>query len=214
MVPEITGEKMDLFRNIWDLYITDTAADPTTLTTSTGDESTGQFKAGEAVFYQNGTWEFAGLVEAGLSADQLAMIPIYCGADGEEEAGLCSGTENCWAVNAKASEEDIKATLDFIAWVVTSEEGTTMMAEQFGPIPFKNAKASANVFFNNANEYMANGNYTVTWSFNYTPNVDSWRAGVVTALAAYSADPSDANWEGVVSAFVDGWAIEYITVNG
>jgi len=214
MVPEITGEKMDLFRNIWDLYITDTAADPTTLTTSTGDESTGQFKAGEAVFYQNGTWEFAGLVEAGLSADQLAMIPIYCGADGEEEAGLCSGTENCWAVNAKASEEDIQATLDFIAWVVTSEEGTTMMAEQFGPIPFKNAKASANVFFNNANEYMANGNYTVTWSFNYTPNVDSWRAGVVTALAAYSADPSDANWEGVVSAFVDGWAIEYITVNG
>ena len=214
MVPEITGEKLDLFRNIWDLYITDTAADPATLTSSTGDESTGQFKAGEAVFYQNGTWEFAGLIEAGLSADDLAMIPIYCGAEGEEKAGLCSGTENCWAVNAKASEEDIQATLDFIAWVVTSEEGTTMMAEQFGPIPFKNAKASANVFFNNANEYMANGNYTVTWSFNYTPNVDSWRAGVVTALAAYSADPSDANWEGVVSAFVDGWAIEYATVNG
>jgi len=214
MVPEITGEKLDLFRNIWDLYITDTAADPATLTSSTGDESTGQFKAGEAVFYQNGTWEFAGLIEAGLSADDLAMIPIYCGAEGEEKAGLCSGTENCWAVNAKASEEDIQATLDFIAWVVTSEEGTTMMAEQFGPIPFKNAKASTNVFFNNANEYMANGNYTVTWSFNYTPNVDSWRAGVVTALAAYSADPSDANWEGVVSAFVDGWAIEYATVNG
>ena len=214
MVPEITGEAMDLFRNIWDLYITDTAADPTTLTASTGDESTGQFKAGEAVFYQNGTWEFAGLIEAGLSADQLAMIPIYCGADGEEEAGLCSGTENCWAVNSQASEEDIQATLDFIYWVVTSEEGTAMMAEQFGPIPFKNAAASTNVFFNNANEYMANGNYTVTWSFNYTPNVDSWRAGVVTALAAYSADPSDANWEGVVSAFVDGWAIEYITVNG
>ena len=214
MVPEITGEQLDLFRNIWDLYITDTAADPATLTTSTGDESTGQFKAGEAVFYQNGTWEFAGLVEAGLSADQLAMIPIYCGADGEEEAGLCSGTENCWAVNAKASEEDIAATLDFIAWVVTSDEGTNMMAEQFGPIPFKNAKASSNVFFNNANEYMANGNYTVTWAFNHTPNVDSWRATVVTALAAYSADPSDANWEGVVSAFVDGWAIEYATVNG
>ena len=31
----------------------------------------------------------------------------------------------------------------------------------------------------------------------------------MTALAAYSADPSDANWDGVVKAFVDGWAYEY-----
>ena len=89
-----------------------------------------------------------------------------------------------------------------------------MMAEQFGPIPFKNAKESANVFFNNANHLMSEGNYTVTWAFNYTPNVDSWRATVVTALAAYSADQSDANWQQVVSAFVDGWAIEYNVVNG
>ena len=37
---------------------------------------------------------------------------------------------------------------------------------------------------------------------------------VVTALTAYSADPTDANWDQVVSAFVDGWAIEYATVNG
>ena len=89
-----------------------------------------------------------------------------------------------------------------------------MMAEQFGPIPYKNAKESANVFFNNANKYMADGNYTVTWAFNHTPNVDSWRAGVVTALAAYSADQTDANWQGVVDAFVTGWEIEYAVQNG
>ena len=211
---EITGAYMDAFRNIWDLYITDTAADPATLTTSTGDESTGQFKAGEAVFYQNGTWEYAGLIEAGLTDDQLAMIPIYCGVEGEENAALCSGTENCWAVNAQASEEDIQATLDFIYWVVTSEAGTTMLVEQFGAVPFKAAPASSNIFVAQNNEMLNEGKYAVTWAFNYTPNVDSWRAGVVTALAAYSADPSDANWDNVVSACVDGWAIEYITVNG
>ena len=66
----------------------------------------------------------------------------------------------------------------------------------------------------NANEMVADGKYTVTWAFNHTPNVDSWRAGVVTALTAYSADPTDANWANVVSAYVDGWAIEYATVNG
>ena len=211
---EITGAYLDNFRAIWDLYIDNASAEKTSLTTATGDMSSGEFKEGKAVFYQNGTWEFAGLVEAGIAAEDLAMIPIYCGVEGEAEAGLCCGTENCWAVNSQASEEDIQATLDFIYWVVTSDEGTQMMAEQFGPIPFKNAKESTNVFFNDANAYMADGKYTVTWAFNHTPNVDSWRATVVSALAAYSADQSDANWDAVVTAFVDGWAYEYGVQNG
>ena len=210
----ITGAYLDNYRNIWDLYINNASIATTSLPTATGDMSTGEFKEGKAVFYQNGTWEYAGLVEAGMNPEKLAMIPIYCGVEGEEAAGLACGTENCWAVNAKASEADIQATLDFIYWVVTSDEGTEMMAKEFGPIPFKNAKESENVFFNDANEYMANGNYTVTWAFNHTPNVDSWRATVVTALAAYSADQTDANWDAVVSAFVDGWAYEYSIQNG
>ena len=210
----ITGAYLDNYRNIWDLYINNASIATTSLPTATGDMSSGEFKEGKAVFYQNGTWEFAGLVEAGIPAENLAMIPIYCGVEGEEAAGLACGTENCWAVNAKASQADIDATLDFIYWVVTSEEGTAMMAKEFGPIPFKNAAESENVFFNDANEYMANGNYTVTWAFNHTPNVDSWRATVVTALAAYSADQTDANWDAVKSAFVDGWAYEYSVQNG
>ena len=212
---EITGAYLDNFRNIWDLYITDTAANPTSLATSTGDESEAEFGNGQAVFYQNGDWEFAGLTgNFGMSADDLAMIPIYCGVSGEEKAGLNSGTENCWAVNSQASEENIQATLDFMYWVVTSDEGTSMLAEQFSGIPFKNAKASDNVFGADANAYASAGNYTLSWAFNYTPNVDSWRATVVTALTDYSANPTDANWDKVVEAFVDGWAIEYNTVNG
>ena len=211
---EIKGTYMNLFKNIWDLYITDTAADAKTLSTGTGEQSTGEFKEGKAVFYQNGTWEYAGLIEAGLKAEDLTMIPIYCGAEGEEKSGLCCGTENCWAVNSKAPQEDIQATLDFIKWVVTSDEGTQMMAEQFGPIPFKSAKTPENVFFAAANDYTAAGNYVVTWAFNHTPNVDSWRATVVTALAAYSANPSDATWEDVVTAFVEGWAYEYGVQHG
>ena len=211
---EITGAYLENYRNIWDLYINNASMDKTSLTSGTGEMSTSEFKEGKAVFYQNGTWEFAGLVEAGLKAEDLAMIPIYCGVEGESEAGLACGTENCWAVNSQASEADIQATLDFIYWVVTSESGTKMMAEQFGPIPFKNAKESSNVFFNDANAYMADGKYTVTWAFNYTPNVDSWRATVVSALAAYSADQSDANWAAVEQAFVDGWAYEYSVQNG
>ncbi len=210
----IKGTYMDNFRNIWDLYITDSAADAKTLSTGTGDESKAQLTEGQAVFYQNGTWEYAGLIEAGMTDDQLAMIPIYCGVEGEDKAGLCSGTENCWAVNAKASEVDQKATLDFLYWMVTDAEASAVMVEQLGAVPFKSCPASSNKFIVDGNALLADGKYACTWAFNFTPNVDSWRATVVTALAAYSAAPSDATWADVVSAFVDGWAVEYNMANG
>jgi raffinose/stachyose/melibiose transport system substrate-binding protein len=62
------------------------------------------------------------------------------------------------------------------------------------------------VFFNDANKYLAEGKYVVTWAFNFTPNVDPWRAGVVAALTQYSAGGS---WDDVVTAFVAGWATQY-----
>ena len=142
-----------------------------------------------------------------MKSEDITMIPIYCGVEGEEESGLSCGTENCWAVNSKASEADIQATLDFMKWVVTSEEGTTMMAEQFGPIPFKSAKESENVFFTAANNYIADGKYVVTWAFNYTPNVEDWRAPVVSALLQYSANGG--SWDDVETAYVNGWATQY-----
>ena len=205
---EIKGTYLDNFRNIWDLYITDSAADPTALSTATGDQSEAEFGEGKAVFYQNGTWEYAALTadKFNLNPDEIAMIPIYCGVEGEEKAGLCCGTENCWSVNKEASEENIQATLDFMKWVVTSEEGTTMLAEQFGPCPFKSAKTPENVFFAQANDYITNGNYVVTWAFNYTPAVEDWRAGVVDALSKYVTGGS---WDDVKTAFVDGWAAQY-----
>ena len=207
----VTGAYLDNFRNIWDLYITDTSADAKTLSTSTGDESKAMLTEKKAVFYQNGSWEYASLAEAGLN---VAMIPIYCGVEGEEKAGLCSGTENCWAVNSKVSEADQKASLDFLYWLVTDAEAAQVVVDNLGAIPFKSAPASSNVFLANGNDLAAAGNYTLTWAFNHTPNVDSFRATLVTALTAYSADPTDANWDAVVSAYVDGWAIEYATVNG
>ncbi|MBQ6364956.1 MAG: carbohydrate ABC transporter substrate-binding protein [Oscillospiraceae bacterium] len=210
----LTGAYVDNFRAIWDLYIDDAAAEKTSLTTATGDQAEAEFGEGKAVFYQNGTWEWSAMVDKfGLNPDDITMIPIYCGVAGEEDAGLCSGTENCLAVNAKVSEADQKATLDFLLWCVTSEEGIATLSS-IGDIPFKAAPASANGFSVAGSDLLASGKYAVTWAFNYTPNVDSWRTGVKDALAKYSADQTDANWADVTSAFVDGWAIEYNMVNG
>ena len=44
--------------------------------------------------------------------EDLGMLPIYIGVEGEENQGLCTGSEN-YCKNSKASEEDIQATLDF-----------------------------------------------------------------------------------------------------
>lgn len=205
---EIKGTYLDNFKQIWDLYINNSAVDKATLATG-GYDAEGEFKEGKAVFFQNGSWEYAALSEA-VGAENLTMIPIYCGVDGEENIGLCSGTENCWAVNSKASEEDIQATLDFMKWMVTSDKGTTVMAEQFGGIPYKQAKECENVFFNAANEYANAGKTTVTWAFNYTPNVDSWRASLVSAMNKYD---NGGSWDDVVTAFVSGWASEYKAAN-
>ena len=210
----VTGAYLDNYRAIWDLYIDDSAAAKSSLTTATGDQAEAEFGEGKAVFYQNGTWEWDALTNKfGLNPDDITMIPIYCGVEGEDMAGLCSGTENCLAVNAKASEAAQQATLDFLYWCVTSETGIATLSS-IGDIPFKGAPASANGFSNAGAELLANGKYAVTWAFNLTPNSDSWRATMVTALAAYSANQSDATWADVVSAFVDGWAYEYNMVNG
>ena len=205
---EIKGTYLENFKNVWDLYINNSKYDKNTLATG-GYDAEAEFKKGEAVFYQNGTWEYDALKKS-ISDDDMQMIPIYCGVEGEEKAGLCSGTENCWAVNAKASKADQKATLDFMKWLVTSKEGTKVMAEQFGAIPYKNAADSGNVFLKNANDLLEAGNYNVDWTFNYTPNVDEWRASLVAAMNKYDAGGS---WDDVKTAFVQGWATQYKAAN-
>ncbi len=205
---EIKGTYLDNFKNVWDLYINNSKYDKKTLATG-GYDAEAEFKKGEAVFYQNGTWEYDALKKS-ISDDDMQMIPIYCGVEGEEKAGLCSGTENCWAVNAKASKADQKATLEFMKWLVTSEEGTKVRAEQFGAIPYKKAADSGNVFLKNANDLLEAGNYNVDWAFNYTPNVDEWRASLVAAMNKYDAGGS---WDDVKTAFVQGWATQYKAAN-
>lgn len=205
---EIKGTYLDNYKNIWDLYINNSKYDKNSLATG-GYDAEAEFMNGEAVFYQNGTWEYDKLKKS-ISDDDMQMIPIYCGVEGEEKAGLCSGTENCWAVNAKASKADQKATLEFMKWLVTAEEGTKVMAEQFGAIPYKNAADSGNVFLKNANDLLEAGNYNVDWTFNYTPNVDEWRASLVSAMNKYDAGGS---WDDVKTAFVQGWATQYKAAN-
>ena len=206
----IKGTYLDNYKQIWDLYITDSTCDPKLLASKTGNDAVAEFVGKKAVFYQNGTWAYSDV--SSLGDDNLGMLPIYIGVDGEENQGLCTGSENYWCVNNTASDEDIQATLDFLYWCVTSETGTSSMADDMGfVIPFKAAKDSTNPLIAIANDYVAAGKTSVDWCFSTMPS-EEWKNGVGSALTAYAAGTGD--WNAVVTAFVDGWAKEYKLANG
>lgn len=206
----IKGTYLDNYRNMWDLYINNSTCDAKDLSAKTGDDSLNEFKAEEAVFYQNGSWAYGDLVgdDKPFTDDDLVMIPLYIGVGDEANQGLCTGTENYWCVNGAADQADIDATLEFINWCVTSEEGTTAMANDMGfVIPFKDAVESPNLFVKEDVAYTEEGKTPVSWNFPTMPS-EEWKNGVGSALTAYAADQTDANWDAVVTAFVDGWASE------
>ena len=203
----IKGSFLDGYRKIWDLYITDSATDPALLSGKTGSDAEQEFVDGQAVFFQNGTWEYDAVKAIG--DENLAWTPIYIDADGEENQGVCTGTENYLCVNGNAADEDVKATLDFLEWVVTSEEGTDALANKMNFVsPFKKAKEASNTLVKLANEMVAAGKTPVSWNFPTMPS-EQWKNDVGSALTAYAANPSDDTWEAVRVAFVDGWAKEY-----
>ena len=91
-------------------------------------------------------------------------------------------------------------------WCVTSEAGTKAMAENMGfTIPFTTAIESPNAFVKQDAAYTESGKTPVSWNFTTMPS-ENWKNGVGSALTAYAAGTGD--WNGVVTAFVDGWATE------
>ncbi len=213
----IKGTYLDNYKAIWDLYINNATCAPGVLSSKTGDDALSEFVMGEAVFYQNGTWAYTDIQKDGSLADEdIGMMPIYIGVDGEENQGLCTGSENYWCVNKNADPADIQATLDFLNWVVTSDAGRDALANGMGFVcPFQGfteaAYTPANPLIVAANDDVAAGHKTVDWCFTTMPS-EEWKNGVGSALLEYAQGTGD--WAAVRTAFVDGWAAEYAAANG
>ena len=212
----IKGTYLDNYRNIWNLYINNSTTSSKQLSTKTGDDAVAEFVTEKAVFYQNGTWAYGDIADIGN--DNLGMLPIYIGAPGEEKQGLCTGTENYWCVNKNASKEDIQATLDFMNWCVTDDTAVKCMCGAAGAmpsgqdgmgfvIPFKKNLTSDNPLVNIANDYVKQGKKPVTWNFTTMPS-EKWKNDLGSALTTYASKQTDANWDLVKKAFVDGWKKE------
>lgn len=209
----IKGTYLENYKNVWDMYITDSTCAPTLLSSKTGEDATADFALGDAVFYQNGTWAYSDLSANGMADESLGMLPIYIGVEGEENQGLCTGSENYWCVNKNAPEEDIQATLDFMNWVVTSYDGCDSLAYTMGFVcPFKEFDnfPVSNPLVEIANDYVSSGKASVAWNFTTMPS-ENWENGVGSALLEYAQGTGD--WSAVQTAFVDGWAAEYAASN-
>ena len=211
----LDGLYLDEFRQIWDLYINYSTADPALLSSFTAEDSIAEFVSGDGIFYQNGTWAYGDVSSVG--DENLGILPIYIGVDGEENQGVATGTENYWVVNKEASEEDIQATLDFINWTVTDEVAVQALAGTTGAmpsgeqgmgfvIPYDTNPDSTNPLVNLANEY-GDGYYSVTWNFATMPS-EEWKQDLGSALTVYAADQTDENWALVAEVITEGWAAE------
>ena len=210
----IQGTYLDGYRVMWDLYIHNATCAPTLIGAKSSEDALAEFALGEAVFYQNGTWAYHDVIAEGLQDDELSMIPLYMGLPGEENQGLCTGSENYWCVNRKASESDISATIAFLEWCITSDEGRDALAHQMGFVtPFRTfgeEYAADNPLQQAAIQYLDEGKIPVSWSFTTIPS-ETWKNNVGAALLEYAQGTGD--WEAVRTAFVDGWAKEYQATN-
>ena len=210
----IKGTHLDAYKNIWDLYITDSTVEPTMISGMTGEDAAAEFSMGEAVFYQNGTWAYKDITGNDVDDDDMGMLPIYIGVGDEANQGLCTGSENYWCVNKNASKDDIKATLGFLEWVITSDRGRETFRDEMGFVTpfttFTDEYMPENPLVAAANEYIDSGKTSVPWVFSTIPS-EGWKNGVGSALLEYAQGTGD--WEAVKKAFVDGWASEYKAVN-
>ena len=206
----IKGTYLENYKKIWDLYLNNATCEPAVIGAKTGEDAASEFALGEAVFYQNGTWAYADCIAEGLTDDDLGMLPIYIGVDGEEMQGLCTGSENFWCINKNAKPENIEATKAFVEWIITSDEGRDALANQMGFVtPFSTFDAgytAHNALLDAASEDLAVGHTPVSWTFPTMPS-EAWKNGVGAALLEYAQGTKE--WSAVETAFVDGWASEY-----
>lgn len=207
----LDGTYLDNFKQIFDLYISNSCTEPGLLSNSTVEDSMAEFALGEVVFVQNGDWGW-GQIQSNneeMSADDVQFLPIYIGVDGEENQGLCVGTENYWAINSQVSEADQKATMEFINWLLTSDTGKDYMVNKLGyTAPFTSfgeGQTPSNPLATSIMEYAASGKIAVSWAFNNMPS-QTYKNNLGSALLEYAQGTGQ--WDAVKTAFTEGWTAE------
>ena len=205
---QLDGTYLDNFKDIWDLYLKDSTVEPSTLSSKTYEDSTAEFSTGQTAFYQNGVWAYTQIKDNDVADEDLGMLPIYIGVDGEEDYGPASIYDASWAVNKNISDQDKKATLDFLEWLVSSDEGKKALGQDMGfSAPFTTFSTDEqpdNPLTKAALAYQDKG---IPYVRSFALPSGHWGEELANALLDYTQGSSD--WDAVKKAYVDNWTTEW-----
>ena len=213
---EIEFTYADNFKNIFDLYINNSTCASGLLGSKDVSSSMAEFALGQCAMVQNGNWgwgQISGVDGNVVTEDQVKFLPIYTGVEGEENQGLCTGTENFWCVNAQASDADKQATLDFVNWMITSETGKDYMVNKLGNAApfttFADDEKPSDPLAQEMFRYMESGKTSVSWNFTTFPS-QQFKDDFGAALLEYCN--GNMAWEDVAASVVENWAAEKAAV--
>lgn len=200
-------------KNIMDLYTNNSLTAKTLLGGKTVDESMAEFALGQCAMVQNGNWaagQILGVAGNKVAAEDIKFLPIYTGIDGEENFGLCVGTENYLCINKNASKEAQKGADVFLTWLFSSEEGKKLVSTKLNFITpfntFSDAELPADPLSKEVSKWMnKDGVSSVVWTFNAIPS-EIWKDNFGDAMLQYFEGKLD--WDAVEKTAIDGWATE------
>lgn len=201
------------FKNLFDLYLQNSTIDPKLSPSKAVTDSMADFAMGKAAMVQNGNWAWSQIEKVAgnvVKQDDIKFLPMYMGLPEEEKTGIAVGTENYLGVNKKASEADQKASIDFVNWLFTTDEGKKYVIEDLGfNAPFNNFSKTDTPNDPLAKEVAAaidnDELTTIPWDFQYFPS-QKFKNDFGQALAQYAS--GNKTWEEVVEIFTQGWAAE------
>ncbi len=201
------------FKNIFDLYINNSVTDKKALGTKTVSDSMAEFALEKCAMVQNGNWAWSQIAEVEgnkVTKENVKYLPIYTGAEGEETQGLCIGTENFYAINKMASEEDRKAAADFIYWLYSSKTGKDYVVNKLGFIaPFDTFEDNENPQDPLAQEilkYMdSEGIVSIPWNFTVFPS-QRFKDNFGSSLLKYAQGTKD--FKAVKDDAIEDWEKE------
>ena len=210
---EIAFHLGEHYGKVFDLYTDNSVTAKTLLGSKSTDDSMAEFALGKAAMVQNGNWAWSQIAKVSgnvVKAENIKYLPIYIGAEGEESQGLCIGTENYIAINKKVSEEQQKASLDFLDWLFSSETGKKYVTKELGFITpfstFAENELPEDPLAREVVRYMRDENTTnIPWIFTSFPS-DTFKKSVGSALLEYVQ--GNMKWDEVVDTVKNKWKSE------
>ena len=168
----IKGTYLDNYKNIFDLYINNSTCDPAELAGKTGDDSRNEFLNNEAVFFQNGSWEYNNLVGEDIQATLDFMY--WCVAS--EEGTTAMANDMGFVIPFKKAVESPNLFVKVDNAMTAA--GKTPVAWNFSTMPSENWK---NGVGSALTAYAAG---TGTWDAVVTAFVDGWATEAALNAAA------------------------------